>query len=250
MHSMLLERSPQAIHVLYLFEERFANQYHLIQVAKRFGFLDAGEDIDGIMWDIHKYLIHASHVGVYSELHRPISKLLSLLRGPKGISATMQFTQSQLQERLSKMDVEKIDLKGDFLSKLLRLHAENPEKITMSDVFTTCMTNIGAGSDTTGISLSAVIYHLCKNPEVMRKLREEIDELAGKGEISDPVTFAQAQKMPYLQVVLKEALRMHPATGLPLGRVVPEGGAVIAGRMFPAGVGVPCSWAVDDADAK
>jgi cytochrome P450 len=188
---------------------------------------------------IHKYLIHASHVGVYSELHRPISKFLSLLRGSKGISATAQFTQSQLQERLSKMDVDSIESKGDFLSKLLRLHADNPEKITMSDVFMTCMMNIGAGSDTTGISLSSVIYYLCKNPEVMRKLREEIDELTEKGEISDPVTFGQAQKMPYLQAVLKEALRIHPATGLPLGRVVPEGGAVIAGKMFPAGVGFP-----------
>ncbi len=188
------------------------------------------------MRDIHKYLIHASHVGVYSELHRPISKLLSLVRRSKGISATMQFTQSQLQSRLSKMNADNIDSRGDFLSKLLRLHADNPEKVTMSDVFMTCMTNIGAGSDTTGISLSAVIYHLCKYPEVMRKLREEIDGLAEKGEISDPVTFAQAQRMPYLQAVLKEALRMHPATGLPLGRVVPEGGAVIAGRMFPAGV--------------
>jgi len=134
------------------------------------------------------------------------------------------------------MDVENIDSKGDFLSKLLRLHADNPEKVSMTDVFMTCMTNIGAGSDTTGLSLSAVLYYLCKNPDAMRKLREEIDELTEKGEISDPVTFAQAQKMPYLQAVLKEALRMHPATGLPLGRVVPEGGAVIAGKMFPAGV--------------
>jgi cytochrome P450 len=190
------------------------------------------------MRDIHKYLIHVSHVGVYSELHRPISKLMSLFRNSKGISAIAQFTQSQLQERLSKMDVENIDAKGDFLSKLLRLHADNPEKITMNDVFMTCMTNIGAGSDTTGISLNAVIYYLCKNPEAMRKLREEIDELAEKGEISDPVAYGQAQKMPYLQAVLKEALRMHPATGLPLGRVVPEGGAVITGKMFPAGVGV------------
>ncbi|PMD33301.1 cytochrome P450 family protein [Hyaloscypha variabilis F] len=214
-----------------------------ITVAKRFGFLNAGEDIDGIMRDIHKYLIHASHVGVYSELHRPISKVLSLFRRSKGISATMQFTQNQLQSRLSKMDIENIDSKGDFLSKLLRLHADNPEKVTMTDVFMTCMTNIGAGSDTTGISLSAVIYYLCKYPEVMRKLRNEIDGLAEKGEISDPVTFAQAQRMPYLQAVLKEALRMHPATGLPLGRVVPEGGAVIARKMFPAGavVGVN-SW--------
>lgn len=36
---------------------------------------------------------------------------------------------------------------------------------------------------------------------------------------------------------------MHPATGLPLGRVVPDGGATICGRFFPAGtvVGVN-SW--------
>jgi cytochrome P450 len=190
------------------------------------------------MEDIHQYLIHASHVGVYSEFHRPISKLRSLFR-PKGNSAIAQFTQSQLQERLSKMDAGTIDSKGDFLSKLLSLHADNPEKITMSDVFMACNTNIAAGSDTTGISLSAVIYYLCKNPEVMRKLRKEIDDLAERGEISDPVTFGQAQKMPYLQAVLKEALRMHPATGLPLGRVVPQGGAVIAGKTFPAGVGLP-----------
>jgi hypothetical protein len=63
-----------------------------------------------------------------------------------------------------------------------------------------------------------------------------------EGGDSDPVTFAQAQKMPYLQAVLKEALRMHPATGLPLGRVVPEGGALIAGKMFPAGVSIPRIW--------
>jgi cytochrome P450 len=191
------------------------------------------------MLGIHRYLIHGSHVGVYSELHRPISKLMTLIRGSGGNSATVDFTQSQLQERLANMDIEKIESKGDFLSKLLSLHADNPEKVTMADVFMACMTNIGAGSDTTGISLSAVIYHLCKNPEVMRKLREEIDGLAKKGEISDPVTYAQAQKMPYLQAVLKEALRMHPATGLPLGRVVPKGGAVISGKMFPAGVSDP-----------
>jgi cytochrome P450 len=188
------------------------------------------------MLGIHRYLIHCAHVGVYSEFHRPISKLMRLIRGSGGDSAFVDFTQSQLQERLANMDIEKIESKGDFLSKLLRLHADNPEKVTMYDVFMACMTNIGAGSDTTGLSLSAVIYYLCKNPEVMRKLREEIDGLAKKGEISDPVTYGQAQNMPYLQAVLKEALRMHPATGLPLGRVVPEGGAVISGKMFPAGV--------------
>jgi hypothetical protein len=130
---------------------------------------------------------------------------MRLIRGSGGDSAFVDFTQSQLQERLANMDIEKIESKGDFLSKLLSLHADNPEKVTMADVFMACMTNIGAGSDTTGLSLSAVIYYLCKNPEVMRKLREEIDCLAKKGEISDPVTYGQAQNMPYLQAVLKEA---------------------------------------------
>lgn len=44
--------------------------------------------------------------------------------------------------------------------------------------------------------------------------------------------------MPYLQAVIKEALRLHPATGLPLWRVVPEGGAEISGQYFPAGTTV------------
>ncbi|KAK3300661.1 uncharacterized protein B0H64DRAFT_369886 [Chaetomium fimeti] len=38
----------------------------------------------------------------------------------------------------------------------------------------------------------------------------------------DPYHVSQGQKMPYLQAVLREALRVHPATGLPLGSVVPK----------------------------
>lgn len=41
----------------------------------------------------------------------------------------------------------------------------------------------------------------------MRKLQKEIDEMAEKGLISDPVTYNQSRKMPYLQAVMKEAMR-------------------------------------------
>lgn len=64
----------------------------------------------------------------------------------------------------------------------------------------------------------------------------EIDSAIDRGECSNPITFTEAQKLSYLQAVNKEALRMHPATGLPLYRVVPEEGAMIAGTFFPAGV--------------
>lgn len=72
----------------------------------------------------------------------------------------------------------------------------------------------------------------------MVQLRAEIDEKYAAGELSDPVTFAEAQKLPYLQAVLQEGLRMHPATGLPMWRAVPKGGAELAGRYFPEGVSV------------
>ncbi|KAK1596878.1 uncharacterized protein LY79DRAFT_34385 [Colletotrichum navitas] len=42
--------------------------------------------------------------------------------------------------------------------------------------------------------------------------------------------------MPFLQAVIKEALRIHLAFGVPIEWVAPEDGATIAGGFFPAGV--------------
>ncbi|KAF5539152.1 lipase esterase [Fusarium phyllophilum] len=110
-----------------------------------------------------------------------------------------------------------------------------PDAFTSSHVVSGCVINIIAGSDTTSISLSAVLYYLLKNPSCMDKLREEVDTFTANGQLSTFVTYKESQAMPYLQAVIKEALRLHPATGLPLERVVPKGGATISGRFFPEG---------------
>ena len=54
--------------------------------------------------------------------------------------------------------------------------------------------------------------------------------------VSDPITFKEAQDLPYLQAVIKEGLRVFPATGLPMWRVVPKGGVTICGQYFPENV--------------
>ena len=64
-------------------------------------------------------------------------------------------------------------------------------------------------------------------------------KLAELGNV-DRIPFKDTQSMPYLQACIKESLRLHPATGLPLARVVPDGGATISGTFFPAGVSVVC----------
>lgn len=56
--------------------------------------------------------------------------------------------------------------------------------------------NIGAESDTTGISITAIIYFLMKHPACLQKLRDEIDAATQQGNLSNPVTFQEAQKLP------------------------------------------------------
>lgn len=67
-------------------------------------------------------------------------------------------------------------------------------------------------------------------------MRQEID--ATFAELGDPdfIPFKAAQALCYLQACVKESLRLHPATGLPLARVVPAGGSTLAGTHFPEGV--------------
>lgn len=124
----------------------------------------------------------------------------------------------------------------DFLAKFLTAHAEDPERFTAYNVFTGLKSNVVAGSDTTGLSLSAILYYLLKHPDTLTTLRRELDDALRSGQISTPVTFKESQNLPYLQTVIKEAMRLHPAAGLPLERVVPEGGVTICGRFFPQGV--------------
>jgi hypothetical protein len=65
---------------------------------------------------------------------------------------------------------EKVGLGESFLTRLLKMNSENPAKMSKADVFTTCITNIGAGSDTTSVSLTSVMYHLMRNPSEYEKV--------------------------------------------------------------------------------
>src|SRR6185312_7311320 len=113
---------------------------------------------------------------------------------------------------------------------------DNPQKVTSYHLFMMGLSNIIAGADTTAISLSAVLYHLIRNPDSLQKLRDEVQQRFSEVVFDGThLTFKQSQEMPYLQAVIKEALRLHAATGLPLWRVVTDGGLELDGHFFPPG---------------
>jgi hypothetical protein len=69
----------------------------------------------------------------------------------------------------------------------------------------------------------------------MKKLRLELAEAKEKGGLSDLVKYQEAAKLPYLQVVIKEGMRLHSIASFTIPRVVPEGGTTLVGRHFRAG---------------
>jgi hypothetical protein len=80
-----------------------------------------------------------------------------------------------------------------------------------------------------------MFYYLCKNKRCYERLREEIDNMDKEGRLSSPIAFGEASRMPYLQACMKEAMRLHPAVGQMLERVVPEGGAQFGQHWLPPG---------------
>jgi hypothetical protein len=93
---------------------------------------------------------------------------------------------------------------------------------------------IVAGSDTTAATLTYIMYHLAKAPQLVEKLRGELREInylpGSETEVRD------IQDAKYLNGVINEALRLHPAVPSGLLRLTPPEGLYIEGTFIPGGV--------------
>ncbi|PLB52502.1 cytochrome protein [Aspergillus steynii IBT 23096] len=213
-----------------------------ITTSQPFGLLDKGYDSWGVLESIDNTMKYGSRIGIFPELHRWIALVTAMAGMKSPLESINAYIGHQIKTRSGDSNEESTP-RSDFLTRLLALR--KADKIEPFDLFITVGANIAAGSDTTAISLSSVIYSLLKNPRAARKLRDEIDSFARDGKLSDQVTFEQARNMPYLQACIKEALRVHPATGRPLVRDVPPEGVTLAGKFLPGGTSVGVnSWVI------
>jgi cytochrome P450 len=206
-----------------------------ITLGSRFGFMEEHGDKAGIITAIDKGLTHGAKAGLIPEVHWILCRLTRHLDIKPEFAKVMDFILHHIQNRVSGR-TKSPDDRHDFLDKLLPL--EQSGKATRFDTINACGSNIGAGSDTTAISLTAAIAYLSMYPEVLARLRGELDNAVSKSIASDPITFKESQKLPYLHAVVQEILRMHSAVGTPLTRVIGTNGATLAGQYFPPGTEV------------
>jgi cytochrome P450 len=203
-----------------------------ITIGRSFGYIEAGNDKNGLLHAIHQTTIsYGSNAGLVAEIHPLCMWLQDILPMRSPFKVVLGAIGGEIGKR---NQGETFSDRQDFLEKCTEL--KKAGKMDHGTMFNAIGANIGAGSDTTGITLTAVIYYLTKNPACLQKLRQEVDTAEQEGRVSSPITFKEGQQLPYLQATIKEALRLHPAVNQILARIVPEGGAELAGRFFPQGV--------------
>ncbi|GMN56700.1 hypothetical protein TIFTF001_025811 [Ficus carica] len=109
---------------------------------------------------------------------------------------------------------QQIHSRKDFVDVLLSLMNQpmNPQD---EHVYIVGRTNIKgilwdmivAASDTSAVAIEWTISELLRNPKVMKNLQNELENVVGRDRI---VEEKDLDKLEYLDMVLKESLRLHP----------------------------------------
>ncbi|KAF5981288.1 cytochrome P450 monooxygenase [Fusarium bulbicola] len=256
-------------------DQRFANQndvldfgtwlqYYAFDVigeltySKRLGFVDHGKDVDNIIGNLEWLLNYAAPVGQLPNLDSLLLKnplRLQLTKwgftnssSPVAIFARNRMLARVDPEKLGDMKFDQDNGRRDFLSRFLEANQKDPEFMNNDRVLALTVANMFAGSDTTAITFRAIFYYLMKNPDDMKTLMSELadEEKAGRFARGDGlVSWNEVRDLPFLNAVVKEALRCHPAAGLMLERIVPARGLEVDGHHIPGGtiVGVN-AWVI------
>lgn len=165
----------------------------------------------------------------------------------QGSAPVVAFSKKRMDARRDK-PVAQDSTTRDFLSRFQEAHEKYPEFVGEINLTALTVANMFAGSDTTAITLRAIFYYLLKTPSALAALTEELaaEHRAGRFTRDDAIVrWEEVRDLPYLGAVIKEALRCHPAAGLPLERIVPPQGATICGQHLPGGTIVGCTaWVV------
>jgi cytochrome P450 len=98
-----------------------------------------------------------------------------------------------------------------------------------------------AGTETSAYGLERAMTRLVQDPKAMSKAKRELEETIG---IGNPIEESDIPRLPYLQAVIKESLRLHPPAPLLLPRKA-RVDVEISGYTIPKGAQVLINeWAI------
>ncbi|KAL5003669.1 cytochrome P450 [Aspergillus recurvatus] len=98
-------------------------------------------------------------------------------------------------------------------------------------------TLIGAGTLTTGNALKTILFHVLDKPNILQKLRAELDGALGNVNLLDLSDTTHLERLPYLSACIKEGLRMSYGVTHRL-QLIAEEPLTSSGVTIPAGTPV------------
>uniref|UniRef100_A0A803LW81 Cytochrome P450 n=2 Tax=Chenopodium quinoa TaxID=63459 RepID=A0A803LW81_CHEQI len=110
-------------------------------------------------------------------------------------------------------------LNNDLLDVMLDVMEEQSHEINRDHLNHMLLDYLGPGMDTTSKTMEWTMAELLQNPIILCKLQEELDRVMGKYN-TKIILDSHFSELPYLQAIVKEALRLHPTAPLLLPRRV------------------------------
>ncbi|KAF3448403.1 hypothetical protein FNV43_RR09116 [Rhamnella rubrinervis] len=119
----------------------------------------------------------------------------------------------------------------DFLGFLLRLVDEQDDKMpfTMNHLKALLTDMAVAGNDTSSNTMEFAMAEIMNTPKVMNQIQQELEAVVGKHNIVEEL---HIHKLPYLEAVVKETLRLHPPAPLLIPRC-PSETCTVGGYTIP-----------------
>jgi cytochrome P450 len=167
------------------------------------------------------------------ELHELV-KMLVTYGGQFSDFKPMEWIHEKVGSRISSGEFHRPDL----FTNILRAKAEYGDQMPREEIDAIAAVLLGAGSETTATLLSGLTNFLLLNPRWMERLKAEIREAF---DTVEDVTIARINKLPCLQAIVEESLRLYPPVPVVMARITPPGGTMICGHFIPEKmiVGIP-----------
>jgi cytochrome P450 len=159
----------------------------------------------------------------------PLSPWGSFVRNRQEID---QLIHDEIADRRSHPDASR----NDILTLLLSARDEAGEALTDLELRDELMTLLVAGHETTATAITWALYWIHKLPVVRKKLLNELH--ASEGPLDPGALF----RLPYLNAVCSETLRIHPVGLLTFPRIARSHVEVMGSALEPGTIVVGCIY--------
>ncbi|XP_068145393.1 probable cytochrome P450 4e1 [Drosophila tropicalis] len=156
------------------------------------------------------------------ELAQLIEQRRAIVKSPSYINVEKVGQDEQLEVGRPKMA---------FLDNLLTAEVEG-KPLTFQQIFEEVSTFMFEGHDTTASAITFAVYCLAWTPAAQQRAYEEQQQIYGSAKDTHP-TFQELQDMKYLDLVIKETLRIFPSVPFIFRSV--RKGTVIVDKFVPKG---------------